>query len=68
MTGQGRFVARLAAEGALKPGLTVEDGRDGVWTLCSLAVYDMLVEARGWSAERYEAWLAERLANLLLPP
>jgi AcrR family transcriptional regulator len=67
LTGQGRFVARLAEEGVLRPGLTVGVGRDGVWTLCSLAVYDMLVETRGWSAERYEAWLAERLADLLLP-
>jgi AcrR family transcriptional regulator len=66
LTGQGRFVARLAERGALKPGLSVEDARDGVWTLCSLAVYDMLVELRGWSADRYEAWLAERLADLLL--
>jgi hypothetical protein len=43
------------------------DARDGVWTLCSLAVYDMLVELRGWSADRYETCLAERLTDLLLP-
>jgi hypothetical protein len=29
-------------------------------------VYDMLVEARGWSAEHYERWLADRLIDPLL--
>jgi AcrR family transcriptional regulator len=67
LTGQGRFVGMLAERGALRPGLSVEDGRDGLWTLCSLAVYDMLVESRGWSAERYQSWLTQRLVSLLLP-
>jgi AcrR family transcriptional regulator len=66
LTGQGRFVAMLAERGSLRPGLTVDDGRDGLWTLCSLAVHDQLVVARGWSADRYRAWLAERLVDLLL--
>jgi AcrR family transcriptional regulator len=67
LAGQGRFVGMLGERGALRPGLSVEDARDGLWTLASLAVYDMLVEARGWSAERYQAWLTESLAALLLP-
>ena len=67
LIGQGRVVGMLAERGALRPGLSVEDGRDGLWTLCSLAVYDMLVETRGWTSERYQDWLAEALAALLLP-
>ncbi len=67
LKGQVRFVEMLAGRGALRPGLSVEDGRDGLWTLTSLAVHDMLVVTRGWSAERYERWLAEALAALLLP-
>ena len=66
LDGQGRFVGMLAERQALKADVTVERGRDGLWTLCSLAVYDMLVETRGWSAERYERWLADRLIDLLL--
>jgi hypothetical protein len=27
----------------------------------------MLVETRGWSAERYQAWLTRSLVSLLLP-
>ena len=64
--GQARFVGMLASRERLKPGMTIEEGRDGLWTLTSLAVYDMLVETLGWSAERYERWLADRLIDLLL--
>jgi AcrR family transcriptional regulator len=68
LTGQGRFIGMLAERGALRPGLSVEEARDGLWTLCSLAVYDMLVGSRGWTVELYEQWLAERLVDLLLAP
>jgi AcrR family transcriptional regulator len=68
LMGQGRFVGMLASRGALRQGLSVEEGRDGLWTLCSFAVYDMLVETRGWSVKRYERWLADRLTDLLLAP
>jgi AcrR family transcriptional regulator len=65
--GQAGFVAMLDGRGVLRPGLSVEEGRDGLWTLTSLAVWDLLVTSLGWSAERYERWLAERLIDLLLP-
>jgi AcrR family transcriptional regulator len=65
--GQGGFVAMLAGRRALRPGLSVDDGRDGLWTLTSIAVYDMLVGTCGWTVERYERWLADQLAHLLLP-
>ena len=41
-------------------------GRDGLWALTSLAVFDMLVGASGWTVERYERWLADRLIDVLL--
>jgi len=68
LEGQGRFVTMLAEGGALRRGLAVEDGRDIVWTLCSLAVYDLLVVERGWSSERYQEWLTAALTCELLPP
>ena len=67
LTGQGRFVGMLAEAGALRVGLDVEEARDVTWTLCSLANYDLLVVARGWSDERYERWLATSLQAALLP-
>jgi hypothetical protein len=38
-----------------------------VWTLCSLAVHDLLVVDRGWTPEHYEEWLAAALVHELLP-
>jgi TetR/AcrR family transcriptional regulator, regulator of autoinduction and epiphytic fitness len=65
--GQGRFVGLLAERGALRPGLTLEDGTDICWTLCSLAVHDSLVVGRGWTSDRYQAWLTAALIRELLP-
>ena len=64
--GQGRFVGMLASRGALRPGLSVEEATDGLWTLTSMAVYDLLVMTRGWPDERYQAWLEARLVDVLL--
>jgi AcrR family transcriptional regulator len=67
LEGQGRVAGLLGERGALRPELTVEEARDVVWTLCSLAVHDLLVLERGWSYERYEAWLSNALICELLP-
>jgi AcrR family transcriptional regulator len=64
--GQGLFVRMLADRSALKPGLDVDTAIDITWTLCSLSVYDMLVLERGWSDQRYQAWLAHTLAGELI--
>jgi hypothetical protein len=66
LNGQGRFVGMLAERGVLRRDLPVERARDGLWALCSLAVYDMLVLGRGWPEEDYLAWLTRSLQDLLL--
>jgi len=66
LDGQGQFVRMLADRGAIKPGLAVDAGIDVTWTLCSLAVYDLLVLGRGWSDNRYQTWLTETLVFELL--
>ncbi len=68
LEGQGRFAARLAEQGSLRGGLSLDDATSIVFTLCSLAVYDLLVLERGWSDERYETWLAAALTDELLGP
>jgi AcrR family transcriptional regulator len=65
-SGQSRFVEMLAERGRLPPERPVEEACDIVWTLCSLAVHDLLILGRGWSYERYEAWLAAALIRELL--
>ena len=57
----------LAERGVLRPGLWVEEARDSSWTLCSLAVHDLLVVERGWTAEDYQDWLASAMTCALLP-
>jgi AcrR family transcriptional regulator len=64
--GQGRFVRMLAERGVLRFDRALDESRDVVWTLCSLAVYDQLVIDRGWDEGRYEKWLAATLARELL--
>jgi AcrR family transcriptional regulator len=64
--GQGRFVHMLADRGVLKPGLECDAGVDVTWTLCSLALYDLLVGERGWTDDRYQTWLTEALVRELL--
>lgn len=62
--GQGHIVAAWEAQGALKlPG---SDAADILYTLTSPEVYLLLVRAVGWSPDRYERWIDETLAGLLL--
>jgi AcrR family transcriptional regulator len=49
----------------LAPGLTVEKAHDLVLALTLLEIY-LELQARGWSAEEYEAWLAAALRRQLL--
>jgi hypothetical protein len=66
-TAPGHRGGLLADRGVLRPDLSVEEARDLLWTLNSLAVHDLLVLQCGWSPERYRDWLAGALARELLP-
>ncbi len=67
LTGMGFFARHLHEGGHLRPGVTVDEARDVLWTCNSAEVYDLLVLRRGWSAERYGRWVAGALAAALLP-
>ncbi len=67
LAGMGRFAQLLADRGVLRPGLSVPEARDLLWTLNALAVHDLLVLQRGWTPDRYRTWLAGALARELLP-
>jgi hypothetical protein len=62
-----RFAGRLDEQGRLRPGLTPDRAADVIWTLCAQANFDALVGERGWSHQEYETWLADLLADALLP-
>ncbi|MEV4512084.1 helix-turn-helix domain-containing protein [Dactylosporangium sp. NPDC049525] len=45
----------------------VEEAADVLWTLTAPEVVLRLVHRRGWTLERYERWLAEAMADAVLP-
>ncbi len=58
------FVGALAANGPLR--VDADAALDTVWALASPELSQLLTGTRGWSRERYAAWLAESLTALLL--
>ena len=61
------MVGWVAAHGPLKAGLSVDEAADVIWTLTSADVYHLLRDDRGWSADHYQAWLAETMIVAILP-
>jgi AcrR family transcriptional regulator len=59
-------VASLHDLGALRDGLDIDEATDILWTLNHPTTWQLLVGERGWTPERYEAWLAEVSRQQLL--
>jgi AcrR family transcriptional regulator len=64
--GAANVIADLMRKGGLKKGLDAAAAADVVWLLGPSAYY-MLVHRRGWSAERFQAWLTDTFIDQLLP-
>ena len=62
-----QFVAWLAPKGPLRGGIGEEEAAAIVWTLASPEVHGLLRDGRGWSQERFVAWLEDSLTRILLP-
>ena len=60
----GSFVDALRANGPLR--LEPDAALDDVWALASPELHQLLTGTRGWTRERYCAWLADSLGALLL--
>ena len=57
----------LAAKGdALRPGLTVAEAADVLFTLLSPEVYLLLTVVRGWPPARWQGWVADTIARATL--
>jgi AcrR family transcriptional regulator len=61
--GMIRFLIRSHS---LRAGLTEQQARDILWSLTSRDLYRMLVRDRGWTAQEFEAWLANMLVDALI--
>ncbi|MGH3178230.1 MAG: hypothetical protein ACRDPF_30700 [Streptosporangiaceae bacterium] len=64
----GGFAERLAALGALAPGVDVGFSTDLLWTLNHPDTWYLLVQGCGWSADAYEQWAGDTLVAQLLGP
>ena len=60
------LVGWLAEKGPFRGGMDREQAADIVWTLASPEVNGLLRRDRGWSQDRYVAWLADALTRTLL--
>ena len=61
-----RFAGMLEETGMLRTD--VESATETIWALASPELYGLLSGPGGWTPERYERWLADSLAALLLRP
>jgi len=60
------LAADLRVTGELRPDLTDDEVADIVWSMNAPEYRALLVGERGWSAERFGAWLADAWTRLLL--
>jgi AcrR family transcriptional regulator len=63
--GSARVIVDLVAKGGLRAGLEPEVAADVVWVLNDPGLYHQLVTIRGWSHDRFEAWLSATLRSQL---
>jgi AcrR family transcriptional regulator len=63
---QRAIVESLEEKGALRADLDVGGAADILWTLNHPNVWQLLVGERGWTADRFEDWLADALCSQLL--
>jgi AcrR family transcriptional regulator len=66
LRGMNMFARSLHAEGHLRPGVSVTEARDVLWTYNSAELFQLLVIERGWSPKRYGRWIADALSAALL--
>jgi AcrR family transcriptional regulator len=57
---------RLHDRGILRPGIEVAEVADVFWTYSSPELYDLLVNRRGWSVERFGRFVGDALTAALL--
>ncbi len=68
LTRMRRVANALAAKTELRPGLTVKEAAEILWTYSSPELYGLLVINLGWKTKRYGEFVGESLVAALLPP
>lgn len=60
------FAAGLRATGDLRDDLADEEAADIIWSMNAVEYWVLLVHERGWTPERFRAWLTDAWIRLLL--
>ncbi|MFC6157752.1 TetR/AcrR family transcriptional regulator [Kribbella jiaozuonensis] len=68
LVGMTMFGRHLLETGDLRPGITLEEVADVLWTYISVELYELLVLLRGWSAERYGDHVAAAITTAICRP
>ena len=63
---QRAIVTSLEAQGALRPGLGVDEAADILWALNHPDLWHLLVSERGWTPQAWERWFSETSCRELL--
>jgi AcrR family transcriptional regulator len=66
LTGMTAFADHLDRGGHLRRGIAAQEARDILWVHNSVELWDLLVNERGWTADRYGRWIGEQLIAALL--
>ncbi len=66
LAGMTVFARHLHEGGHLRRDVSVEEARDVLWTYNSVELWELLVQRRGWSYERFGRWVGHQLVTALL--
>jgi AcrR family transcriptional regulator len=67
LTGMSVFARHLHDGGHLRADVSVDEACDVLWAHNSVELWDLLVNQRGWTNERFGQWVAHQLIAALLP-
>jgi AcrR family transcriptional regulator len=66
--GTSTMARHIATRFGLRSGLTEQEAADVLWALTAPELADRFIRRRGWSLDRYEAWLARAMTDALVGP
>ena len=66
--GTAAMAQHVATRYGLRPGVTVAEAGDILWSLTAPELADRFTRRRGWRLDRYEQFLATAMADALIGP
>jgi AcrR family transcriptional regulator len=60
------LIEKLRKSGRLRANLKPSEAVAAIWAMSGADLYNQLVFERGWTADRYEQWLADTLMAIVL--